>query len=461
MSAASAARALARGLHGRLIRLGDPGYDAARRVWNGLIDKRPALIAQCADADDVVRAVRAAREHDLLLAVRGGGHNVAGLGTCDGGLVIDLSAMREVAVDPAARTARAQGGATWGDVDRATQAHDLATTGGLITTTGIGGFTLGGGIGWLTRKHGMAVDNLLSVELVTAASDRISASATEHPDLFWAVRGGGGNFGVVTSFTYRLHPVGPMVFGGAVFHPAARARDLLRFYREWVRTLPDELTSAVVFATAPPEPFMPPDLVGTPMVAVPLCWAGPLGEGEAAVRPLRDFAPPAVDLLGPLPYTALQGMFDAGAPKGVLSYWKTEYLSELSDAAIDVLMAHTARMGKPFAQLHVHHVGGAVARAPADATAVGRRDAPFTLNIIGMWQDPAETEAQRGWVRGVAEALRPLATGAQYLNFLGDLEEDRVRAAYGDAKYARLQGIKKRYDPGNLFRVNHNIRPAP
>jgi FAD/FMN-containing dehydrogenase len=460
MPTAAHTNAFAEALHGRLVRPEDAGYDEARKVWNGLIDRRPAMIARCADEDDVVTAVNFARDQKLLVAVRGGGHNVAGFGTCDGGLVIDLSGMKSVTVDPKARTARAQGGATWGGFDAATQAHALATTGGLVTTTGIAGFTLGGGIGWLMRKHGLTIDNLLEVEMVTADGKRLKANATEHPDLFWAVRGGGGNFGVVTAFTYRLHPVGPNVYGGAAFYPAAQARDLLRFYRTWVRTQPDELTSLVAFLTAPPLPFVPEALHGTPMVAVALCYAGPVDDGPAAVKPLRDFATPAVDVIGPMPYLALQGMFDPGAPKGILSYWKTEYLIKMSDQAVDTLVAHAGKMGAPFAAVHIHHVEGAVGRVSADSTAFGRRDAPFILNIVGMWMDPAETDAQIAWTRTFSQAVQSYGTGAQYVNFLGDEGEARVRAAYGEPKYARLARVKKQYDPANLFRLNQNIRPA-
>jgi FAD/FMN-containing dehydrogenase len=460
MSNETAVRNLAKSLHGRLIKPGDAGYDDARKVWNGLIDRRPALIAQCADEADVAACVTLARDNKLLVAVRGGGHNVAGFGTCDGGLVIDLSGMKGITVDVKARTARAQGGLTWGEFDAATQAHALATTGGLVTTTGIAGFTLGGGIGWLMRKHGLTIDNLLEVEMVTADGKQVRANAKENADLFWAVRGGGGNFGVVTTFTYRLHPLGPQVFGGAAFYPAAQARDVLRFYRDWVPTLPDELTTLVGFLTAPPLPFIPQPLHGTPVLAVGACLAGPVEQGEALVKPLRDFAKPAVDVLGPIPYVALQGMFDEGVPRGIMSYWKTEYLGSLSDEAIATLVTQAGKMGAPFAQVHIHHVQGAVSRAKADSTAFGRRDAPFILNIVGLWMDPAETDAQIAWVRESAKAVEPHRAGGQYLNFLGDEGEARVKAAYGEEKYARLAALKRKYDPTNLFRVNQNIRPS-
>jgi FAD/FMN-containing dehydrogenase len=445
---------------GEVLQPGDASYDDARKVWNGMIDKHPALIARCKTESDVVTTIQFASSHDLPVAVRGGGHNVAGFGTCEGGIVIDLSPMKGVQVDVKARTARAEGGLIWGDLDKATQEHGLATTGGLISTTGIAGFTLGGGIGWLMRKYGLALDNLLSVKMVTADGKRLTASEKENADLFWGVRGGGGNFGVVTEFMYRLHPVGPTVFGGALFHPVQKARDLLRFYREWVPTLPDELTTMIVFATAPPAPFIPQHLQGTPMIAVAMCYAGPVDQGQSLVKPLRDFAPASVDLLGPIPYTALQGMFDAGAPKGMLSYWKTEYLRNLDDSAIDTLVDHAGKMSVPFAQVHIHHVQGAVSRVNGDSTAFGHRDEPFILNIIGMWMDSAETERNIAWARAFSQAVHPYSTGSVYLNFLGDEGEGRIRAAYGEDKYSRLMELKKRYDPSNFFRLNQNIRPS-
>ena len=456
----AAVQEFATALHGRLVRPADAEYDGARRVWNGLIDRRPALIVQCADEADVIAAVRFARKEGLTVAVRGGGHNVAGFGTCDGGLVIDLSLMNQVTVDPAAREARAQGGATWGAFDAACQAHGLATTGGLVSSTGVGGLTLSGGIGWLMRKHGLTVDNLLAVDLVTADGRRVRASAEENAELFWAVRGGGGNFGIVTSFTFRLHPVGPIIYGGAMFYPVARAGEVLRFYGQWVQTLPDELTTMVVFLTAPPMPFIPPALQGTPMLAVAMCFAGQPDKGAAVVQPLRDFAAPAVDVVGPMPYLALQGMFDAGAPKGLLAYWKTDYLRELNAATIDTVIEQAGRMRSPLTQLHIHHLGGAVSRVPAGSTALAYRGAPFVLNGVAGWMDPAQTAQEIAWARGMSEAIRPHATGPQYLNFLGEEGDGRVRAAYGEESYARLAKVKAGYDPKNFFRLNQNIRPG-
>ena len=453
------ARQFAATHRGPVVRPGDAAYDEARRVWNGMIDRRPAIIAQCRDVADAAHTIALARESGLRLAVRGGGHNVAGFGTCDGGIVLDLSSMTAVTVDPAARTARVGGGAQWAQVDAATQAHGLATTGGLVSTTGVAGLTLGGGIGWLMREHGLALDNLEEVEMVLADGRVARANASENTELFWGVRGGGGNFGVVTAFTFRLHPVGPIVYGGALFYRAERARELLRFWREWVPTLPDQLTTMAVFLTAPPEPFIPDGLQGTPAIAIALCYSGPLDQGEQLVAPLRAFAPPAADAVGPIPYVALQGMFDAGAPKGIQAYWKTEYLPALDDVAIDLLAAHAGRMGAPFAQLHLHHLAGAVARVPADATAFGRRTAPFILNFVGLWMDPAEADAHITWAREGASGARRFSSGAQYLNFMGEAGESEVRAAYGPSAYARLAGLKAQVDSANLFRLNQNIPP--
>jgi FAD/FMN-containing dehydrogenase len=446
-------------LRGQLIGPSDPDYDAARRVWNGLIDKHPKLIARCSTGDDVVRAVQFALSHNLQVAVRGGGHNVAGFGTCDDGLVIDLSPMDQVVVDPTTRTARAQSGATWGKFDAATQAHGLATTGGLVSSTGIAGFTTGGGIGWLMRQHGLALDNLLSVEMVLADGRRVTANAHANSELYWGVRGGGGNFGIVTEFTFRLHPVGPLIFGGALFHPLARAQELLRFYRDWVRQLPDELTTMVVFLTAPPAPFVPAPLQGTAMIAIALCYNGPVEQGAEWVKPLRAFAPPAIDLLGPLPYTALQTLFDASAPPGLLWYWKTEYLRGLDDNTVAVLVEQASQMRSPLSAIHIHHIEGAVNRVKPADTAFPHRNASFVLNLLGAWTDAAESEAHTAWVRQAAQAAQPYATGDAYLNFLSNEGDARVRAAYGP-NYDRLVALKAHYDPANFFRLNQNIKPT-
>ena len=447
---------------GALIVPDDDAYNGARTVWNGMIDRYPGLIARCAGVSDVMRALEFARRHDALISVRGGGHNVAGFGTCDGGIVIDLSSMKGGRVDPDVRTVRAEAGLTWGELDHETQAFGLATTGGLVSTTGIAGFTLGGGIGWLMRKHGLTIDNLAAADVVTADSRFIKATPEEHADLFWGLRGGGGNFGIVTSFEYRLHPVGPLVIGGAVFHPAERARDLLRFYTRWVQTLPDELTTMTAFIIAPPAPFIPPALQGTAMVAVAVCYTGAVAEGERAVTPLRDFAPPAVDLIGPMPYTALQRMFDESAPRGIHSYWKTHYLSDFSGDAIDALVEQTEGMRglSAFTTLHIHHLSGAISRVDPESTAFGYREPRYAMNIVGMWTHSERSEPHITWVRKTHEAMQPFSTGNPYLNFLGDEGLDRVKAAYGHEKYERLARLKTAYDPTNLFRLNQNIKPT-
>ena len=448
------------GLQGEVIRPGDAGYDAARKVWNGMFDRRPALITRCANVDDVRAAVRYARANRLSAAVRGGGHSFSGQSAIEGGLLIDLSGLKAIEVDVVGGTARAQGGVLWGEFDKATQAHGLATTGGLVSTTGIAGLTLGGGIGWLMRKHGLTIDNLLSVELVTADGEVLRASASENADLFWGVRGGGGNFGIVTSFEYQLHPLGPIIMGGLALYPAAQARDVLRFYREWTPTLPDALSTMAAFLTAPPLPFIPAPLHGTPVIAIIACHAGSVEEGLELVKPLKSFGPPAVDLLGPMPYVALQGMFDEGAPHGWQYYAKAEYLQGLDDATIETFVAHAAQMESPLSAIHIHQLGGAVARVGDAETAFGKRGAPYLMNIPTAWIDPAESERHTRWARGLWSAMQPHSYGGAYLNFLGDEGAERVRAAYGAAKYDRLVALKNRYDPTNFFRFNQNIAPT-
>lgn len=443
---------------GELITPEDPAYEAARRVWNGMIDRRPALIARCAGESDVRVALAFARTLRLPIAVRGGAHNVAGNATVDGGVVIDLSRMKEVRVDAEKRVASAGPGLTWGELDAKTQAHGLAVTGGLISTTGIAGFTLGGGIGWLMRKHGLTVDNLLAAEMVTADGKTVRASEKENAELFWALRGGGGNFGIVTRFEYRLHPVA-QVIGGLALYPAQRAGAILRYFREICETAPDELTPMFAFLSAPPAPFVPEHLRLKPVVAIVLCWCGDAAEGERVVRPIKSFGPPAVDLIGPLPYAALQSMLDAGAPAGLQNYWKSSFLEAPGDAAIEVMVEHAARARSPLSQVHLHLLGGAMARVPQDATAFAHRDAAFAMNIVGMWQDPAENAIHTRWVREFAEAMAPHAASGVYVNFLGDEGEDRVRAAYGPRTHARLVEVKTKYDPENAFRLNQNIRP--
>jgi FAD/FMN-containing dehydrogenase len=443
-------RELRSSLRGEVLRPGDEGYDAARRVWNGMIDRSPGLIVRCQEVADVVRAVDFARINNLLVAVRGGGHNAAGLAVCDGGLVIDLSPMRRVTVDPEWRTARAQGGATWRDVDTATQAHGLATTGGAISTTGIAGLTLGGGLGWLMRRYGLACDNLLSVEIVTADGQVRTASANDHPDLFWGVRGGGGNFGVVTEFEYRLHPVAE-VYGGMMLHPFERAPEVLRAYRELTRSAPDELTAFCGFLTGPD---------GAPVVATPLCYTGPGHIGAQLAHRLREAGPPIVDAVGPMPYAALQTMLDEGFPAGQQVYWRSDFLDALTDDVIDGLIERFAGVTSPFSAVLIENVGGAVARVGRDETAYDHRDAQYNLAVIARWTEPAERDRHVQWSRELCDAMRSHARGV-YVNYLGvDEGADRVREAYGPDKYARLAALKRSYDPTNLFRLNQNIPPA-
>ena len=444
---------------GELIRPGESGYEDARAIWNGMIDKRPALIARCRGVADVIEIVRFARGQNLPTAVRGGGHNVAGNALCEEGVVIDLSLMKAVHVNPRTRTARAEGGATWGEFDRETQVFGLATTGGLITSTGIAGLTLGGGIGWLMREHGLTCDNLLSADVVTADGRVVTASATENAELLWGLKGGGGNFGVVTSFEYRLHPVAT-VLGGMLIHPAARAKELLGFYRKFVKTAPDTLTTILVFLTGPPAPFLPPELHGKPLVAVGVCCSDTGQHGIEAIRPLREFGPPLVDLLGPMPYTTLQSLNDPSAPAGLRAYWKSEYLADLTDEAIESFVACASGMPSPMTQLHIQHLEGAVARVGAQETAYTQRSARFVTNIVSLWPDPAEDAAQIAWTRRSWEALRPYGTGGVYVNFMGEEGDERVRAAYGPEAWARLSALKKVWDPENFFRLNQNIKPA-
>jgi hypothetical protein len=448
-----------RHFQGELIRRDDPPYDAARRIWNGAIDRRPALIARCTGVADVQAAVRFAREHDLVVAVRGGGHNVAGTAVCDDGVVIDLSPMKGMWVDPAARTGRAQAGLLWGELDHETQAFGLATPGGIITHTGIGGLTLGGGLGWLMRRHGLTCDNLLSADLVTADGELLRVSAEEHADLFWGLRGGGGNFGVVTSFEYRLHSVGPIVLAGVILHPAARAREVLGFYRDYIAAAPDELTTIVVLRKAPPAPFLPASVHGQPVVVIGACYAGPLEEGERAVAPLRRFGEPLVDLIRPTPYVSHQALFDPTAPHGLGYYWKSEYMPPLSDALIDTLAEHAWRAETPESYTIVFHLGGAVGRQDPEGSAFEDRRATHATVIDAVWSEPARAAACVAWTRTFWEAIRPYSTGRIYVNFLGEEGEERVRAAYGEAKYERLRALKRKYDPTNFFRLNQNIEP--
>jgi len=450
---------LKQSFRGQIVCPDDDDYEEARKVWNASIDRRPSIIARCSGTADVMSAVKFAGRNEMLVAVRGGAHNVAGNAVCDGGIVIDLSRLKGIWVDPAARTARVQPGVTWGELDRETQAFGLATPGGLVSTTGIAGFTLGGGIGWLSRKFGTASDNLLSVDLVTAAGDHLRASATENPELFWGVRGGGGNFGVVTSFELRLHPVGPTVLGGLMFYSADRAPQVLRLVRDFLLA-PDELFSVAVLRLAPPAPFLPAGVHGTSVIVLALCWAGPIEEGREILRPLRDLGEPLADQVTPRPYTQLQSMIDAGGSAGFHNYWKAQYLRDLPENAIDTIISSAATITSPISDLKVFPMGGAVARASEEDSAFGHRSAPFVININSRWDMSAESDRHIQWTREFWSAVQPFSTGGVYVNFLGDEGQDRVRAAYGEAKYNRLVALKNKYDPANLFQLNQNIKPT-
>jgi hypothetical protein len=449
-------------IRGQVIDPNDEGYDAARAIWNGAIDRRPACVARCTGVADVVAAVRFARDHDLEIAVRGGAHNVAGTAVCDDGVVIDLSAMRAVSVNHARRTAWVQGGALWGDVDHETQAHGLATTGGIVGHTGVAGLTLGGGIGFLMRKHGLAVDNLLAAEVVTADGSILRASADEHPDLFWALRGGGGNFGVVTSFEFALHPIGPAVMAGPVFWAADGITDVLRFYREFAAEAPDELGSVVRLGTVPPLPVIPEELHWRPCIAVACCYAGAVEDGERAVRALRRFGTPLVDLLAPSPYAAFQGGLDDTVLHGWHYYWKATNLAGLSDDVIAVIADHAHAAGSPRSYAAMFHLGGAVARVPHDATAYAGRDVTHSIVIDAVWlpeESGAHAAAETAWARRFLQALQPHRAGGVYVNFLdSDDDSSRVQEAYGDRTYRRLAQVKARYDPDNAFHHNKNIQ---
>jgi FAD/FMN-containing dehydrogenase len=443
---------------GRLLRPGDEGYETARKVWNGLIDRRPGLIAQCSGVADVIAAVTFANEHDLLVAVRGGGHSFPGHSVCDDGLVIDLSPMKGIRVDVASQTAQAQGGVTWGEIDHETQAFGLATPGGVVSTTGIAGLTLGGGgQTWLARKYGTTVDNLRAVDIVTADGQYRKANADENADLFWAVRGGGGNFGVVTSFEYQLHPVGPMVLAGPAFYPWERAKEVTQFYLDYVTRIPDELTTALYYWTAPPAPFLPESAHGRLFAIIGVCCAGPAEQGERAVAPLRDLKP-EIDMIGPMPYTFFQSMFDAVAPHGIFAYGKSDYFDAISDAATDEMLARTPTMPSSLSLMHLNHYGGAVSRIADDATAFAHRDTALAFTIDALWTDPAQSKQNIEWTEEFWTAMRAHSPRGSYVNFLGDEGTDRVRESYR-GNYDRLAAVKHQYDPGNRFRLNQNVRP--
>ena len=451
-------------LRGELLRPTDSGYETARTIWNALIDHRPALIARCTGAADVLAVVRFAREHDLLVSIRGGGHNIAGKAVCDGGLMIDLARMKSIRVDPVARTVRAEPGVLGGEFDRETQAFGLAAPVGTVSTTGIAGLTLGGGQSWLSSKYGFAIDNLLSVDIVTADGGLRTASTTQHEDLFWAIRGAGHNFGVVTSFEFDAHPVGPVVPVAATLYPARDAGALLPAWREWAATAPDEAMSRAIFWWMPPDPSLPPALHDQDVFMAAAIHTGPAEEAQEVLQPLRELGTPLADLGREMPFRAFQSAFDAFFPKGQLSsYWKSVYLDELSDDLVDLIVRHGVRRPAPLTMLHVPMLGGAMARVDPDATAFGDRSAPFMLSVDGNWTDPAATPEAIAWVRDVVDEAERFSTRGTYLNFSGREETagpDLVGAAYGD-NLAPLSELKRRYDPGNLFRMNSNIPPAP
>lgn len=439
--------------HGALLTPDDDQYDEVRMIWNAMHDKQPAIIARCSGTADVITAVNFARENSLLLAVRGGGHNVAGKGMCDHGLVIDLSLMKGIRVDPYSKTARAEAGVTWGDFDHETQAFGLATTGGIHRDTGIAGVTLGGGLGYLMRRFGLACDNLLSADIVTADGRLLTVSASNNEDLFWGIRGGGGNFGIVTSFEYQLHDVGPIILGGLMFHPMPRAKEVFQFHREFSRTSPDEL---MIF----PALLHSPD--GLPGAGFIVCYSGSIEQGEEVIRPLREFGPPVMDVVAPMPYTVMQSIAYDLYPPGRLNYWKSSFTDELSDEAIDTMIEQYASVPSPYSAIALEHLGGAVRRVTGSATAFGERDAEYSLIITGQWLDPTDNQKNIHWTRKCWEAMRPHTRESVYVNYLDVEEEGRIKGAYGtdEEKFNRLVALKNKYDPTNLFRINQNIQPS-
>ncbi|HZM69218.1 MAG TPA: FAD-binding oxidoreductase [Candidatus Cryosericum sp.] len=450
---------LKRQIQGEVLLPGEEAYESARQIWNATIDKRPGAIARCAGTPDVVQAVNFARDNGVLLAIRGGGHNIAGNALCDGGLVIDLSRMKAAKVDAKARRVTIEGGATLADLDAATQAHGLATPVGINSTTGLAGLTLGGGFGWLSRKYGMTIDNLESVEVVTAAGEAVKASAKEHPDLFWALRGGGGNFGVVTRFEYRLHPVGPEVLSGLIVYPMSEAKSVLKQYRDFMKQAPDELTVWTVLRLAPPLPFLPADAHGKGIAALAVFYAGDPKQGEKLIAPLRAFGKPVGEHIGMQPYTAWQQAFDPLLTAGARNYWKSHNFTSLPDALFDAVVASLGKLPSPQCEIFFGAIGGATTRQAPDAAAYGHRDALYVMNVHGRWDTAAEDARGIAWARDFFQASAPFASGGAYINFLTADEGDRVRSAYG-ANYDRLARVKRQYDPGNLFRVNQNIKPA-
>jgi FAD/FMN-containing dehydrogenase len=448
---------LAEALRGELVTPASEDYDQARSIWNGSHDARPAAIIRAAGVSDVIRGVEFARSEGLPLAVRGGGHSIPGFSTTDGGIVLDLSPMTGIRVDPAARRVVAQAGCLWSDLDRETQAFGLALTGGLVSTTGIGGFTLGGGVGWLLRRCGLTCDSLVGADLVTADGQLVHASADEHPELFWALRGGGGNFGVVTSFEYALHEVGPTVFAGAVFYAGAAAEAVLSGYRDACAGAPDELTTVLNLTTAPPAPFLPEAVHGLPVVAVLGMWSGAPDDGAAATLPFRQLAEPIVDLFGPMPYLAMQTLIDPLYPRGMHNYFNSAFVPALDQRVTDTLTTFYRQAPNPVSELHIHHLGGAFGRVPTEATAFATRDQDFIVNVVARTPTAEGFDTARTWARGAIDAL---GSTTAYVNFTGEAGTDRVQASYPAPTYRRLVAVKDRYDPDNLFRLNQNIVPS-
>ncbi len=444
---------------GEIILPNDVAYDDARKIWNAMIDKRPSLIARCATTSDVVRGVDFARDNGILLAIRGGGHNIAGNAICDGGIVIDLSRMKASNVNSDTRRVTIEGGATLNDLDAATLAHGLATPLGINSTTGVAGLTLGGGFGWLSRKYGMTVDNLESAEVVTSAGEIVHASLTEHDDLFWALRGGGGNFGAVTRFEFRLHPVGPDVLSGLIVYPLSQAKSVLEQYRDFIAKAPNELSVWGVLRQAPPLPFLPPEIHGKGMVALAICYAGDPKQGELLIEPLRNFGTPAGEHVGVQPYVAWQQAFDPLLTPGARNYWKSHNLSSLADGLFDLVIEYVEKLPSPQCEIFFGAIGGATERPAPNFTAYAHRDAKFIMNVHSRWEDPADDKRCIDWARSFLNASAPFASSGVYVNFLTADESSRVRFAYG-LNYDRLTQIKHKYDPDNLFRVNQNISPA-
>jgi FAD/FMN-containing dehydrogenase len=459
MLSPSATEKLRASVRGRCFCPGEQGYDEARKIHNAMIDRRPAIIVQCAGVADVIAAVKFAREHDVAASVRGTGHNVSGTSLCEEGLTIDLSALKGIHVNPRTPTARVEAGVTWAEVNQELQVFGLAAPGGYVGTTGVGGLTLGGGLGWMVRKHGCALDNLLSADVVTADGQILTASSTENADLFWGLRGGGGNFGIVTSFEFQVHPAGT-VLAGLVLHPASKGRELLRFWREYEKTAPEEMSNGAILFNAPPELPLPEVLRRGPIASVGGVWVGPLEVGEKALRPLREFGPPAADIYQPMPYSAAQSMADFLWPKGLYNYWKSNYLKSLSDGAIDTMLEFYAKAPSWRTVVVVEHDGdGAFSRVTADATAFGDRSWPYNIVVTAQWTDAAESEANIRWTREFWQAMQPFLADAAYVNYLGDIDEESARTAYGQ-KYERLAALKAKYDPTNFFRMNQNIKPS-